>query len=278
MIDNKVPNITLNNGITIPQLGLGVFQTPEGETTANAVDVALRSGYRHIDTAKVYGNEKSVGEGMRRFGLPRHDIFLTTKLWNEDIRAGRTREAFYESLDRLGTDYVDLYLIHWPAQGWQQAWEDMVALYNERRIRAIGVCNLQEHHVRELEALGTGVKPAVDQIESSPQFPNQELIDFVKSQDIAVEAYSPLGGTGGSLLSSPQLAQIGAKYGKSPAQVVIRWHLQRGVIVIPKSTHAERIKQNIDVFDFELSDEEMQQIAGLATGVRTGGDPDNFDF
>ncbi|WEV66316.1 aldo/keto reductase [Bifidobacterium sp. ESL0764] len=278
MTDNKVPDITLNNGITIPQLGLGVFQTPEGETTANAVDVALRSGYRHIDTAKVYGNERSVGEGIRRSGVARHEIFLTTKLWNEDIRQGRTREAFYESLDRLGTDYVDLYLIHWPADGWQQAWKDMVALYRDRRIRAIGVCNLQEHHVKELEGLGTGMLPAVDQIESSPQFGNQELVDFVKSQGIAVEAYSPLGGTGGSLLSSPRLAQIGAKYGKSPAQVVIRWHLQRGVIVIPKSTHDERIRQNIDVFDFELSEEEMSQIAGLETGVRTGGDPDNFDF
>lgn len=270
--------IVLNNGVSIPQLGLGVFQTPAGDETVNAVKWALASGYRHIDTARAYNNEESVGQGIRESGVNRRDIFLTTKLWNADIRAGRTREAYEESLDRLGTDYVDLYLIHWPADGWQQAWKDMQELYLERRVRAIGVCNFEQHHLEELHALSS-VKPAVNQIESSPQFTNQTLIDWTNSQmRVDVEAWSPLGGTGGSLLKQPELQAIADRYGKSPAQVIIRWHLQRGVIVIPKSTHKERIEQNFDVFDFSLSDHDMHAISALDTGKRNGADPDNFNF
>ncbi|RBP98218.1 aldo/keto reductase [Bifidobacterium aemilianum] len=273
----QVPNIKLNNGVDIPQLGLGVFQTPVGQTTVDAVRAALQAGYRHIDTARIYQNEESVGQGIRESGVKRRDIFLTTKLWNDDIRAGRTREAFNESLDRLGLDYVDLYLIHWPAQGWEKAWEQMVELYRERRVRAIGVCNFEQHHLEDLMAI-SDVRPAVNQIESSPQFTNQELIDFSNGKRIDVEAWSPLGGTGGSLLGNPALKRIGDRHGKSPAQVVIRWHLQRGVIVIPKSIHEERIRQNLDVFDFELSDAEIDEISALNTGKRNGADPDNFDF
>lgn len=269
--------ITLNNGVTIPQLGLGVFQTPQGEETIGAVRSALQAGYRHIDTAMIYRNEESVGEGIRQSGVDRRDVFLTTKLWNDDIRAGKAREACYRSMDRLGVDYLDLYLIHWPADGWEQAWEQMVELYRERRVRAIGVSNFQQHHLESLLAM-SGTKPQVDQIESSPQFVNQELVDAVHAKRIDVEAYSPLGGTGGSLLSDPLLARIGEQYGKSPAQVVIRWHLQRGVIVLPKSTHAERIRQNSDVFDFALDDAQMRAIAALDTGHRNGADPDHFDF
>ena len=270
--------IKLNNSVTIPQLGLGVFRTQEGEQTENAVSWALESGYTHIDTAMIYGNESSVGNVIARSGVKRRNLFVTTKLWNEDIRQHRAKEAFEESLDRLGMDYVDLYLIHWPADGWQDAWQTMVELYNERRIRAIGVSNFQIHHLEELERLGTGVGPAVDQIESSPQFNNSEVIDYCKSHGIAVEAWSPLGGTGGSLLTNPELAAIGAQYGKSAAQVVIRWHLQRGVIVLPKSTHEQRICQNIDVFDFTLTDDDMKAINALETGKRNGSDPDTFDF
>lgn len=269
--------ITLNNGVTIPQLGLGVFQTPQGEETIGAVRSALQAGYRHIDTAMIYRNEESVGEGIRQSGVDRRDIFLTTKLWNDDIRAGKAREACYRSMDRLGVDYLDLYLIHWPADGWERAWEQMVELYRDRRVRAIGVSNFQQHHLESLLAM-SGTKPQVDQIESSPQFVNQELVDAVHTKRIDVEAYSPLGGTGGSLLSDPLLARIGEQYGKSPAQVVIRWHLQRGVIVLPKSTHAERIRQNFDVFDFALDDAQMRAIAALDTGRRNGADPDHFDF
>lgn len=269
--------ITLNNGTVIPQVGLGVFQTPDGDTTVNAVQTALENGYRHIDTAMIYRNEASVGEGIRRAGLPHGDFFVTTKLWNDDIRAHRGKDAFQESLDRLGLDYVDLYLIHWPADEWQQAWDDLQEIYASGRAKAIGVSNFQKHHIDELLA-NSDVLPAVDQIESSPQFTNHELIGQLRSKGIVAEAWSPLGGTGGNLLGSPVLAEIGAKYGKSAAQVVIRWHIQRGVVVLPKSTHAERIKQNFDVFDFNLTSEDMTDITALNTGKRNGADPDNFDF
>ena len=269
--------ITLNNGTVIPQVGLGVFQTPDGDTTVNAVQTALENGYRHIDTAMIYRNEASVGEGIRRAGLPRGDFFVTTKLWNDDIRAHRGKDAFQESLDRLGLDYVDLYLIHWPADEWQQAWDDLQEIYASGRAKAIGVSNFQKHHIDELLA-NSDVLPAVDQIESSPQFTKHELIGQLRSKGIVAEAWSPLGGTGGNLLGSPVLAEIGAKYGKSAAQVVIRWHIQRGVVVLPKSTHAERIKQNFDVFDFNLTSEDMTDITALNTGKRNGADPDNFDF
>lgn len=269
--------ITLNNGTVIPQVGLGVFQTPDGDTTVNAVQTALENGYRHIDTAMIYRNEASVGEGIRRAGLPRGDFFVTTKLWNDDIRAHRGKDAFQESLNRLGLDYVDLYLIHWPADEWQQAWDDLQEIYASGRAKAIGVSNFQKHHIDELLA-NSDVLPAVDQIESSPQFTNHELIGQLRSKGIVAEAWSPLGGTGGNLLGSPVLAEIGAKYGKSAAQVVIRWHIQRGVVVLPKSTHAERIKQNFDVFDFNLTSEDMTDITALNTGKRNGADPDNFDF
>ncbi|PLS25170.1 aldo/keto reductase [Bifidobacterium imperatoris] len=269
--------ITLNNGTVIPQVGLGVFQTPDGETTINAVQTALENGYRHIDTAMIYRNEASVGEGIRRAGVPREDFFVTTKLWNDDIRAHRGLDAFQESLDRLGLDYVDLYLIHWPADGWQQAWDDLQTIYASGRAKAIGVSNFQQHHIEEL-LKNSDVVPAVDQIESSPQFTNQELIDFLAGKGIHTEAWSPLGGTGGNLLAEPVLAEIGAKYGKSAAQVVIRWHIQRGIIVLPKSTHAERIKQNFDVFDFNLTADDMAAVTALNTGHRNGADPDNFDF
>ncbi|AII74541.1 aldo/keto reductase [Bifidobacterium coryneforme] len=270
--------LTMNNGVQIPQLGLGVFQTPDGKATSQAVTWALQAGYRHIDTAMIYGNEESVGQGLRDSGLKRRDVFLTTKLWNDDIRSGRAKEAFEESLDRLGTDYVDLYLIHWPAQGWQQAWQDMEELYRQRRVRAIGVCNFQQHHLEELHSISS-TKPAVNQIESSPQFVNQELIDYCHGElRIDVEAYSPLGGTGGSVLSDPRLESISRKVGRSPAQVVLRWHIQRGLIVIPKSTHQERIEQNAQVFDFTLDEDDMKAISAMDSGIRAGADPDNFDF
>lgn len=270
--------LTMNNGVQIPQLGLGVFQTPDGKATSQAVTWALQAGYRHIDTAMIYGNEESVGQGLRDSGLKRRDVFLTTKLWNDDIRSGRAKEAFEESLDRLGTDYVDLYLIHWPAQGWQQAWQDMEELYRQRRVRAIGVCNFQQHHLEELHSISS-TKPAVNQIESSPQFVNQELIDYCHGElRIDVEAYSPLGGTGGSVLSDPRLESISRKVGRSPAQVVLRWHIQRGLVVIPKSTHQERIEQNAQVFDFALDEDDMKAISAMDSGIRAGADPDNFHF
>ena len=269
--------IALNNDVMIPQIGFGVFQVEDGPQTVDAVRTALEDGYRHIDTASVYGNEASVGKAIAESDVDRADLFVTTKLWNDDIRKHRTKDAFQESLDRLGLDYVDLYLIHWPAEGWQEAWAAMQELYAQGRMRAIGVSNFERNHLTELLEQ-TDVLPAVDQVESSPTFPNQDLIDFCHGKDIAVEAWSPLGGTGGNLLTDQRLLDIGEKYGKSSAQVVLRWDLQRGVIPLPKSVHSTRIMQNIHVFDFELDESEMQLISSLDTGKRNGADPNNFDF
>lgn len=269
--------VQLSNGIKIPQLGLGVFQTPEGEQTVNSVKWALEAGYRHIDAARIYGNEKSVGLGMKESGVARSEIFLTTKLWNEDIRQGRAKAAFEESLADLQTDYVDLYLIHWPADGYEKAWADMEELYAAGRIKAIGVSNFHRHHLERLEKTAK-LLPTVNQIESHPHFNNQELIDYCHGRGIAVEVWSPLGGTGGNLLQDPVLVELAGKYGKTPAQVVLRWDIQRGVVVIPKSTHQARIISNQEVFDFELTEKDIERIDGLNRNQRVGADPENFDF
>lgn len=268
----------LRDGYEIPQIGLGVFRSPEGDTTKNAVYWALEAGYRHIDTAKIYGNEKSTGEGIKVSSVDREDIFLTTKLWNDDIRAEKTREVFEESLRLLGTDYLDLYLIHWPVEKREKAWLEMVQLKKEGKIRSIGVSNFHRHHLEELEKV-SDVIPAVNQIESNPYFQNEELIKYCQERGIVVEVWSPLGGSvDNSILEDETLRQIADKYKKSVAQIIIRWHLQRGVVVLPKSTHEDRIRQNLDVNDFELTAEDMEAIRKLERNTRTGADPDHFDF
>lgn len=270
-------NIELNNGVQVPQLGLGVFLAGEGRGTVNSVKWALDAGYRHIDTAAVYGNEAEAGVGIAASKVPRSEIFITGKVWNDDIRSGNVRKAFEETLGQLGTDYLDLYLLHWPVEGTKEAWKVLEDLYAEKKVHAIGVSNFQIHHLKDL-MMYAKVKPAVDQVESHPLMNNQELINWCQKNGIAAGVWSPLGGPRVPLLQHPALIELGERYGKTPAQIVLRWDIQRNVIVIPKSSKKERIESNIDVFDFELSDDDMELIQSIDRGFRVGPDPDNFDF
>jgi len=270
----------LNNGVEIPLLGFGVYQAKEGEEAVNAVRWALEAGYRHIDTAAVYQNEESVGRAIIESGIPRDKIFLTTKLWNDDMRKGRQKEAFEESLKRLKTDYVDLYLIHWPVAGkYKESWKVLEELYQSGKVRAIGVSNFHKSHLDDLLA-DAKVVPAVNQVECHPWLNQEPLFDYCNKLNIAFEAWSPRcgTGTGKALLNDERLKAIAAKYNKSAAQVILRWDLQRGIITIPKSVHKERIFANTDIFDFELSKEDMSIINEMNENKRVGPDPDNFNF
>lgn len=267
--------IKLNNGLKIPQLGLGVYQIPEGEQTVNAVKWALQAGYRHIDTAAIYGNEKSVGKGIKASGVERREIFLTTKLWKADIRNGRVIQAFEESLNALGTDYIDLYLIHWPVKGFEKAWSELEELHEAGKIKSIGVSNCHRKHLEKLEKTAK-VLPAVNQIEAHPYLNNQELIDYCQKKGIAVEVWSPLGGTGGNLLQDETISGLARKYRKTPAQIILRWDVQRNVVVIPKSAHLDRILSNQEIFDFQLSDGDMEVINQLNRNLRVGPNPDEL--
>jgi diketogulonate reductase-like aldo/keto reductase len=269
----------LNNGVEIPYLGLGVFQVKEGDETANAVHWAIEAGYRHIDTAALYGNEKSVGIGIRSSGIDRKNIFVTTKLWKDDMLQGTQMKAFEKSLKLLQMDYVDLYLIHWPvAEKSMESWKVLEEIYKSGKARAIGVSNFMEKH---LDALLQEAKivPAVNQVECHPHLAQQPLADYCQKQGIAFEAWSPLGGTGGNLLDDPTLKKIADKHGKSTAKVTLHWELQRGLITIPKSIHQARIIANTDIYEFELSPDEMKAINTLDKNPqRTGPDPNNIDF
>ncbi len=269
---------TLNNDVRMPVLGLGVSKAADGPEAVQAVRWALETGYRHIDTASVYGNETSVGIGVRESGIPREDVFITTKLWNDDIRAGRVREAFEESLRKMGTEYVDLYLIHWPVTGKiEKTWHILESLYKEGRVRAIGVSNFQMQHIETLLAACETV-PAVNQCECHPLLTQVPLKNYCSRLGIVFEAWSPLGGgSAGNLTANPELAAVGEKYGKTAAQTILRWHLQRGIIAIPKSVRLERIRENADLFDFELTAEDMQTIFEMNLDRRTGANPDRID-
>lgn len=269
-------NKRLANGLDMPRLGLGVWRVEDGKEATNAVKWALETGYRLIDTAAVYKNEQGVGEGIRQSGVAREDIFVTTKLWNEDQGYDTTFAAFDASLERLGLDYVDLYLIHWPVAGkYGESWRAMEEIYRSGRAKAIGVSNFHQHHLEEL-AKSASILPMVDQIELHPTLTQEPLRRYLAAQNIAVEAWSPLGQ--GTLLADPVLTEIGEKYQKTAAQVIIRWHLQSDIIVIPKSVHQARIQENFDVFDFSLTEEDMQRIDALNKDERIGPDPENFDF
>ncbi|GGX59952.1 aldo/keto reductase [Streptomyces minutiscleroticus] len=271
-----VPTVTLNNGTRIPQLGFGVFQVPDAETTA-AVASALEAGYRSVDTAAVYGNEAGVGKALAASGIRRDELFVTTKLWNADQGYDATLKAFDASLAALGLEYVDLYLIHWPAPArdlYRETWKAIEKLVADGLVRTAGVSNFQPAHLRRLLD-GASLVPAVNQIELHPGLQQNELRALHAELGIATEAWSPL--AQGAVLGDDAITAVAERHGKSPAQVVLRWHLQLGNIVIPKSVTPARIAQNIDVFDFALTDDEMAAVAALDRGLRTGPDPDTLD-
>jgi len=286
----STPEITLNSGTTIPQLGLGVWQATD-EQTEHIVRFAIdEAGYRHIDTAAAYGNEAGVGRGIASSSVPREDLFVTTKLWNSDQGFEPALAAFDASLERLGLDYVDLYLVHWPLQDDQRllrTWDAMEQIAESGKAKAVGVCNFEPRHLKLLAERG-GLLPAVDQVELHPHLPQTEIRATAAELGIAVESWSPLGGTSGSgwgpaskpntLLTDPMITRIADRHSKTPAQVLIRWHLQNGLIVIPKSVHEQRIAQNIDVFDFELSELDLSEIATLDDGTRVGMHPNEMNL
>ncbi|MGW0984373.1 aldo/keto reductase [Streptomyces xiamenensis] len=275
---SSVPHVTLNNGEEIPQLGFGVWQVPDDQAT-DAVSSALEAGYRHIDTAAIYRNEAGTGKALAASGLPREELFVTTKLWNSDHGYDDALRAIDVSLEKLGLEYVDLYLIHWPTPMYDQyveAWKAMEQIYGDGKAKAIGVSNFRPAHLRRVIDEGT-IVPAINQIELHPNFSQAESRGVHAELGIATEAYSPLG-SGKGLLDDPKLAEIGAKHGRTPAQVVLRWHLQLGNVVIPKSVTPARIKENIDVFGFELDADDIAAIAALDTNTRVGADPETAAF
>ena len=273
---NLKSTITMNNGIKIPRLGFGVYRAAQGDETKNAVLNALEVGYRHIDTASAYGNEESVGEAIKESGLKREEIFLTTKLFNSDMRAHRQMDAFKESLDRLKVDYVDLYLIHWPVPGvYLESWKVLEEIYNKGLAKAIGVSNFLQNLLDDVIAHGS-IVTAANQVEFSPLWQDNLLIQYCREKNIAFEAWGPL--AAGELIGDRTTGDIGAKYGKTGSQVILRWMLQKNIIVFPKTVHKSRMIENADIFDFELSDEDMAIIDNMNRHRRTGPDPDNFDF
>lgn len=274
---NGQTELTLYNGIKIPQLGFGVYGAKDGSQTEQAVLWALEAGYRHIDTASVYGNERGVGSALQESGLPRNKIFITGKIWNAHIRAGETRSAFYRTLENLGTEYLDLCLLHWPVDGKEDAWAALADLYEQKLVRSIGVSNFHIHHLNEIIQT-IGLKPMLNQVESQPLMNNQKLINACQQAGIAVAVWSPLGGPQVPLLSHPVLLALAEKYDRTPAQIVLRWDIQRGIAVIPKSVHKERIVSNSQIFDFELTNEDMLQVQSLDIGLRVGPDPEHFNF
>lgn len=276
MMNNLQSTTTLNNGVKMPWFGLGVFKVEEGPELVNAVKTAIQHGYRSIDTAAIYENEEGVGRGIKESGIAREDLFVTSKVWNADLGYESTLAAYQTSLDKLGLDYLDLYLIHWPVAGkYKEAWRALETLYKEGRVRAIGVSNFQVHHLEDLMK-DAEIKPMVNQVEFHPRLTQKEVQAFCRENGIQMEAWSPL--MQGQLLDNEVLAGIASKYNKSVAQIILRWDLQNGLVTIPKSTKEHRIIENSQVFDFELTKEDMQQIDALNQNYRVGPDPDNFDF
>ncbi|MDQ0088672.1 diketogulonate reductase-like aldo/keto reductase [Paenibacillus anaericanus] len=280
MLNHLQDTVTLNNGVKMPWLGLGVYKAQEGEEVVSAVKTAIRHGYRSIDTAAAYNNEEGVGqavaEAILENGLAREDIFITSKVWNSMQGYETTLEAFDTSLRKLNVDYLDLFLIHWPVKGkYKDTWRALEKIYREGKVRAIGVSNFNIHHLEDLLA-DAEVVPAVNQVEFHPHLFQKELLQFNQDKGIQLEAWSPLGQ--GKLLENETLKAIAAKHGKNVAQVILRWDLQVGVVTIPKSVNEGRIVQNANVFDFQLDIEDLAAIEALNQDLRYGSDPDNFNF
>lgn len=273
----EVPEIVLHNGVAVPQIGLGLFLMQDEEEAKWAIKNAVATGYRHFDTAAAYGNEEALGEALRETGVIRENLFLTSKVWNNMQGYEKTKQAFQESLDKIGTEYLDLYLIHWYGKDVQGTWQAMEELYQEGRVRAIGVCNFTMEHLESMRSYAT-IKPMVNQVETHPYFPQDELRDYLRLEGIAHESWGPLSQGKSDLLFHPVLKELGEKYGKTPAQIVLRWHVDRDSIVIPKSVNPGRIKENFAIFDFSLTSEEMIAIASISTETRFGRNPDDKEF
>lgn len=275
MIKNITSRATLSNGVEMPWLGLGVFKA-EGNELEKAINIALEEGYRSIDTASMYGNEKDVGRIIKQCDVPREELFITTKVWNDDQGFENTLSAFEQSRKNLDLDYIDLYLIHWPVKGkYKETWKALEKLYKEKKVRAIGVCNFHIHHLEDLIA-DCEIVPMVNQVECHPLLTQKSLLSYCKQNNIQLEAWSPL--MKGDVVNEPTLNELANKYNKTPAQIVLRWDLQNDVVVIPKSVNENRIKENSNIFDFEISEEDMKKIDALNINKRYGPDPDNFHF
>lgn len=272
--------VTLNNGAKMPVLGLGVFRVEDSPELVNAVKSAIKNGYRSIDGAAIYGNEESMGkgisEGIKEAGISREDLFITSKVWNADLGYESTIAAYETSLKKLGLDYLDLYLIHWPVQGkYKEAWRALEYLYKQGRVKTIGVSNFQVHHLEDI-LKDADIKPMVNQIEFHPRLTQGKVRGFCEKNNIQVEAWSPL--MVGKLFDNEILKEIADKYNKSIAQVILRWDIENNVVTIPKSTNEGRIIENSKIFDFKLTKEEVERINSLNEDLRVGPDPDNFDF
>lgn len=275
MIDYLQDTITLNNGVKMPGFGLGVYKVEDGDVVIHSVKTAIEHGYRSIDTASFYDNETGVGQAIKESGVPREELFITSKVWNDDQGYEQTLQSFETSLKKLGLDYLDLYLIHWPVKGmYKDTWRAMEKLYEDGKIRAIGVSNFHIQHLENLLPDCT-VKPVINQVEYHPHLTQVELHAFCKRENIQLEAWSPL--KRGRLFDDPIIMDIADKHGKTPAQVILRWDLQNDVVTIPKSITKERIKENANIYDFSLTGEEMNKINGLNKNDRAGTNPDRYD-
>ncbi|WP_179151869.1 aldo/keto reductase [Oceanobacillus senegalensis] len=274
MITHLQDTVMLNNGIEMPGFGLGVYKVDDGETALFSVKTALKAGYRLIDTASYYKNEESVGQAIKESGVPREEIFVTSKVWNNQQGYESTLKAFDESLKKLDLEYLDLYLVHWPVTGkYKETWRALEKLYADGKVRAIGVSNFQVYHLEDL-LKDAKVKPVLNQVEYHPHLTQEEVKAFCEKKNIQLEAWSPL--KRGDLLDEPVIVDIAKKYGKTSAQVILRWDIQNKVITIPKSVREERIAENADVFDFSLTDEEMKKISALNINDRKGPNPEDY--